>query len=168
MFEVFITHARTERYNLMCSLVAHNIIQPDYEDSESSIGDRSIPKNETTKELKALGATLNFIDIWLKLFVDNYDARCVSYINATKEMFKQIPQNMSKALTPKEKVQKLMTDISGGQYMEKGSKGLPPLNISNLSKKHKRRRMEFKKIYMKLISGGMIGNSNYIGTILNG
>ena len=40
MFEYFITHARTDRYNLMCSLVAHDKIQPAYEDNESSIGDR--------------------------------------------------------------------------------------------------------------------------------
>ena len=29
-------------------------------------------------------------------------------------------------------------------------------------------RMKFKKNYMKLISGGTIVNSNYIGKILNG
>ena len=40
MFEYFITHARTDRYTLMCSLVAHDKIQPAYEDNESSIGDR--------------------------------------------------------------------------------------------------------------------------------
>ena len=50
----------------------------------------------------------------IKLFVDNYDARCVEYINAMKEMFKQIPQTTIKALTPKQKFQKLMTDIGGG------------------------------------------------------
>ena len=38
MFEDFRTHARTERYNLMCSLVAHGKIQQYYEDLESSIG----------------------------------------------------------------------------------------------------------------------------------
>ena len=31
----------------------------------------------------------------------------------------QIPQNVEIALTPKEKNQKLMTDIGGGWYMEK-------------------------------------------------
>ena len=31
MFEGFITHARTDRYNFMCSLVAHYEIQPAYE-----------------------------------------------------------------------------------------------------------------------------------------
>ena len=40
MFEDFRTHARTERYNLMCSLVAHDKIQPAYEDYDISIGDR--------------------------------------------------------------------------------------------------------------------------------
>ena len=40
--------------------------------------------NATTKSLKVLRATLNFIDIWLKLFADNYDTRCAEYINAMK------------------------------------------------------------------------------------
>ena len=47
-FEDFITQARTDRYNIMCSLVAHDKIQPAYEDDESIIGYRSIPKNSTT------------------------------------------------------------------------------------------------------------------------
>ena len=49
MFEDFITHARTDIYNLMCYLVAHDKIQPDNEDDEISNGDRSIPKNEITE-----------------------------------------------------------------------------------------------------------------------
>ena len=36
-----------------------------------------------------------------------------------KYMFKQIPTKMSKPLSPKQKVQKLMTEIGGGWYMEK-------------------------------------------------
>ena len=68
LFEDFITHARSDRYNLMCYLVSHDKIQPAYEDDEISIGDMSILKNETTESLEALGATLNFIDIWFKLF----------------------------------------------------------------------------------------------------
>ena len=62
----------------MYSLVVHNKIQPAYKDDEISIGDRSITKNSTTKALKSLGVTLNVIDIWLKLFVDNYDAISVA------------------------------------------------------------------------------------------
>ena len=35
-----------------------------------------------------------------------------------EEMFKQIPQNVEKALTSREKNQKLMTDIGGGWYLK--------------------------------------------------
>ena len=51
----------------MCCIVVHNKSQPEYEDEESSIGDRIIPKNVTTEALGALGATFNFIDFCLKL-----------------------------------------------------------------------------------------------------
>ena len=34
-FEDFITHARTDRYNLMYSLVAHDILQIYYKDDEA-------------------------------------------------------------------------------------------------------------------------------------
>ena len=74
LFEYFITHARSNRYNLMCYLVAHDKIQQVYEGNENSIGDSSITKNATTEVIKALGATLDFIDIWLKLYKENYDA----------------------------------------------------------------------------------------------
>ena len=49
----------------MCSLVAHDRLQTDYKYNESIIGYRAIPNDETVKELKSLGATFNFIDIWL-------------------------------------------------------------------------------------------------------
>ena len=61
-----------------------------------------------------------------------------------------------------------MTDIGGGCYMVQSDKGQPPLRITKLSKNHKKGRMKFKKNYMKLISCGMIGNSNCIGTKFNG
>ena len=50
-FEDFITQARTDQYNLMCSLVAHDRLQPDYEDDESSIGDKAILNDATIKTL---------------------------------------------------------------------------------------------------------------------
>ena len=49
-----------------------------------------------------------------------------------KEMFKQTPPTIKKALTPK-KVHKPMTDIGGGWYIEKSAKGLPPFRITKLS-----------------------------------
>ena len=85
-----------------------------YEDYEISIGDRLIPKYVTTQPLEALGETLDFIEIWLKLLDDNYDTRHVAYITAMKDMFKQIPTTITKPLIPRQKVQKLMTEISGG------------------------------------------------------
>ena len=75
----------------MCSLVAHDKMQPDYKDDESSIVNRAIPDDSTIETLEELGATINFIDIWLDFFLENYDAICVAYINATKYIFKQIP-----------------------------------------------------------------------------
>ena len=51
-FEDFITQARTDRYNIMCSLVAHDRLQENKTDDEISIGDREIPNDETVKVLK--------------------------------------------------------------------------------------------------------------------
>ena len=51
-FEGFITQARTDRYNIMCSLVAHDRMQENKTDDESSIGDRVIPNDSTVKALK--------------------------------------------------------------------------------------------------------------------
>ena len=58
----------------MCSLVAHDRLQLDYEYDES-IGDREIPNDATIKTLKVLCDTIDFIDIWLKLLRENCCAR---------------------------------------------------------------------------------------------
>ena len=50
----------------------------------------------------------------------------------------------------------------------KSSKGIPPLRRSTLSKKSQEKEDKIKILYMKLISGVIIGYSNYIGTSLNG
>ena len=84
LFEDFITHARKDRGNIMCSIVEHDKKQPAYEDDEISIGDRLISKHVTIEALEALGDTFNFIDIWLKLLDDNYDARREAYKTDTK------------------------------------------------------------------------------------
>ena len=47
------------------------------------------------------------------------------------------------------------------------AKGLPPSKRSKISKKAQEKQDEIKKSYMKLISGEISGNSNYIGTSLN-
>ena len=55
-------------------------------------------------------------------------------------MFNQIPQTIKTALTPKQKVQKIMTNIGGGWYTENSSKGLPPLRRTKPSKKSQERQ----------------------------
>ena len=97
-FEGFITQARTDRYNIMCSLVAHDRMQENKTDDESSIGDRLIPNDATVKALKSLGANFNFIDIWHHNFREKYFARSESYRVAMVKMFKTIPQNVDKPL----------------------------------------------------------------------
>ena len=68
----------------------------------------------TTEKLEALGASLNFIEIYLKLLDHNNEVRRELNKKSMKEMFKQIPSTMTKPLIPKQKFQKLMTEICGG------------------------------------------------------
>ena len=65
-----------------------------------------------------MGATINFIKIWLKLLDENYDARRVAYSTVVKEIVKQIPKKMTKPLSLRQKVRKLITEIGGVWYME--------------------------------------------------
>ena len=83
-FEDFITQARTDRYNIMCSLVAQDRLKEKKTEDESSIGDREIPNDATVKALKSLGATFNFIETWLLNFRDKYFARSELYSLAMK------------------------------------------------------------------------------------
>ena len=48
----------------------------------------------------------------------NYEVICGMYNKAMKDVFKQIPTPTTETLTPKQKVQKIMTKIGGGRYME--------------------------------------------------
>ena len=52
-FEDFITWARTDRYNIMCSLFDHDRLEPDYKYYERSIGDRAIPNDATVNKIKS-------------------------------------------------------------------------------------------------------------------
>ena len=125
--------------------ICRDRLQIDYKDDEISIGDRKIPNDATIKALEALGATYNFMDIWLKFFRENYCAKSESYINAMKEMFMQIPQIFEISLTPKQEIQKLMTDIGGGWYMGNSARGLPPLKKTKPSKKSQERQDVIQK-----------------------
>ena len=108
----------------MCSLVAHDRMQDNKQDDESSIGDREIPKDATVKALNILGATFNFIDIWLHNFRHNYFARSESYTVAMVEMFKTIPKNVGKPLTTREKKSKIDYRYWGWMVFGKTPKGI--------------------------------------------
>ena len=121
---------------ISCVLQFHMIKkQPAYEDDERSIVYRIIPKNVTIKALEALGASLNFIEIWLKLLDQNYEAIYGMYNKAMNEMYKKIPTTMTKPLSPRKKVQKLMKEIGGVWYMKNIIKGLTTLRRPKVSKK---------------------------------
>ena len=85
--------------------------------------------------------------MWLKLLEDNYEVRCGMYNKYMKDMFKQITTTITKALSPKQKVQKLMIEIGGGWYMEKIAKGITLLNRPRLRKKSQDQEDKIKKIY---------------------
>ena len=76
----------------MCSIVAHDKKQPSYEYEEISNWDRPIPKNTTTESLESVVSTLNFIDMWIKLFDQNHDFKCEMYNRAMKKMFQKYQQ----------------------------------------------------------------------------
>ena len=92
-----------------------------------------------------MGATINFIGIFLKLLDENYGHIRVTYSKAMKDMYKQITKTTTKKVSPRQKVQKLMTEIGGEWYMEKSTKGLPPLRRPKLSKKAQEKEYKILK-----------------------
>ena len=57
------------------------------------------------------------------------------YNKAMNEMYKKIPTTMTKPLSPRKKVQKLMKEIGGVWYMKNIIKGLTTLRRPKVSKK---------------------------------
>ena len=68
----------------MCSLFDNDRLQLDYKDYERSIGDRAIPNDATIKTLEPLGATINFIYIYLTSSVNIFMKQFKPYINKIK------------------------------------------------------------------------------------
>ena len=69
LFEEFIRNSRIERYNLMCSIDAHDKHKPSSFDDGSSGGGRALPSNSMTEALVSLSVT---IDFWLKCLEQNF------------------------------------------------------------------------------------------------
>ena len=66
VFEGFIRNAGTNIYNNMCSIDAHVKYHQSYCDDVSSGGGCPLPSNSITEALDSLGATIYFINCWLK------------------------------------------------------------------------------------------------------
>ena len=79
-FEDFITQAKTDRYNLMCSLVPRDILKLYYKDDDISIGDRAIPDDATIKTLEHQMPLLMLLIYGLHCFVKSLtlDVRHIS------------------------------------------------------------------------------------------
>ena len=97
----------------MCSITSHNRQQPKYVDDAHSAGSRAITNNSTIAALKSLGATINFIDYWLKHFQKYYQGLLEVYREDTIELFKQITTTKFKHLSQDKNNQFLLIDIGG-------------------------------------------------------
>ena len=99
LFEGLFRNARTDIYNIMCYITAHDRQNPIYVGDTSSSSGRAIPKNSTTIALNSLGAIINFIDYWIKHFQHNYQEILMMYHKYMIELFKQTPTLKSKPLS---------------------------------------------------------------------
>ena len=66
LFEDYVKTTRRERYNLMCSIEAHERKHKYVNDEASSGGGRPLPPNSTEDDLISSGLTFNLIESWLK------------------------------------------------------------------------------------------------------
>ena len=71
----------------MCYITAHERQKSTYVDDAISSRRRVIPNNTTTEALKPIGATLNFIDLWIKQFQHNYQEILEMYHEYMVELF---------------------------------------------------------------------------------
>ena len=89
VFEKYVINERTDRYNLMFSIDAHEKQRPSYVYDGISCGGHSLPSNLTTESLVSLSATIDFIDFWLKCFDRNYLSGSNMYIETMPDLYKK-------------------------------------------------------------------------------
>ena len=103
LFEGFIRNARTDIYNIMCSIDAHEKEHPSSCDDGIIGGGCPLPSNSTTEALVLLGATIDFISCWLKSLERTVLELCNMYVLNKKKMFQKISVELNKQPSPKEK-----------------------------------------------------------------
>ena len=114
-------------------------------DDGSSGGGCLIPLNSTTESLDYLGATIFFIDFWLKALEQNFMTRYSLYGFNMNKLFQKISVELPKQRGPKEKRRSLLHTIGGGWYVSKLGHKLTPLKKSKLSKKSQKEEDEINR-----------------------
>ena len=117
--KIYIINSRTDRYNFMCSIDVNEKQQPSSVDDGRICGGNVLPSNSTTESLASLGATINFIDFWLKWFYHNYLSQSNMYIESMQYLFNKIPVQIPKPLSHKGKCKSYLHGIGGDWYMKK-------------------------------------------------
>ena len=83
VFERFIINARTDRYNIMCSIDAH--------DDKSRGGGYPLTSNSTTESLFSFDATIYFITCWKK----PWNKICYNAVKCMFLLWKIVSENLS-------------------------------------------------------------------------
>ena len=88
----FIINTITDRYNIICSIDAHEREHQSYIcDDGSSGGGCPLPINSTTEALELLGATIDFISCWIESLEHNFIEHCNMYVFNMNKCFHKIP-----------------------------------------------------------------------------
>ena len=116
MFEVFIRNARTDRYNIMCSIYEYEKEYQSSCDDVISGGGCPLPSHSTTEALDLLGATIGFIGFWIKALEHNFIKRCNMYLFNMNKLIQKTPVELPKQPSPKEKRESLLHAFSGGSF----------------------------------------------------
>ena len=119
VFEEYFTTSKRDKYNILCSIEAHEKNQKSVNkhkpinDKKSSGGDKPLSPNSTEESLKIFCLTLNFTDSWLKQFKTNYLSQTKIYCEERHKLFKKKPISLPEPDDCKNKRQLLLTDIGG-------------------------------------------------------
>ena len=96
-FEDYITTGSIYRYNLICSIDAHDKIHPTENDDTSSGVARPLPDESFLDEILSLDLTLKFIESYIQSFKTNYLYRTTIYGESISELFLNILQKNDKS-----------------------------------------------------------------------
>ena len=100
-FKGFIRNERTDRYNIMCYIDAHEKKHQSFCDDVSNGGSCPLPSNSTIEALVLLGTTIDFIGCWLKSLEQNFIDHCHMYLFNMEQLFQKIIVKLMKQPSPK-------------------------------------------------------------------